>query len=571
MKSAGQTVIENETKFGNEAPSHGRAAIRSAWERPKGERSTPSVDASTVEAFARAIVKPGGDALLIDSDNESLGLVEIAETQGRVFAVDVAEDIFAVDFDGASMHVIHDLRTELAAWNIHHIFLESGRDGHYHVFARVSDPNRLRELQCRWGSRRKEGVDIRRWIRPPLSPHRSGLAPRLISPETPEEALRVLRRPSTDSVVEMPRLADEIDEVLRLGTSAVRTYRSRSEMLMALTVARVNARFSKESIWRLLIDPKNRGGEKLQEMRQRSGERAARRYFGHGYDRALDFVRSSPAFRDRSEAMAALANIERAASRHHWRGRARKTDRVVLIAHLNLASRLGSLSYGFSAREIADAAGVSAATAWRSSARLVKDGWINRPRRDQRHDGEAAKWKLIGRPSVLTETIPTHRGCEEGCFTKDTDLAADAFRSLGGLGKAKQVIWESLSQPQTAKELKGRFQYRQSKSVYIHLKVLRRWGLVDCNAGIWRQLRPDLDGVADLLGVRGAGQRQREQHAREREDFRNRRESERRPLQIIDQTTGEVIDPRKPEPNEMATVVARPINSIPDDDTQFSF
>jgi len=358
MKSAGQTVIENETKFGNEAPSHGRAAIRSAWERPKGERSTPSVDASTVEAFARAIVKPGGDALLIDSDNESLGLVEIAETQGRVFAVDVAEDIFAVDFDGASMHVIHDLRTELAAWNIHHIFLESGRDGHYHVFARVSDPNRLRELQCRWGSRRKEGVDIRRWIRPPLSPHRSGLAPRLISPETPEEALRVLRRPSTDSVVEMPRLADEIDEVLRLGTSAVRTYRSRSEMLMALTVARVNARFSKESIWRLLIDPKNRGGEKLQEMRQRSGERAARRYFGHGYDRALDFVRSSPAFRDRSEAMAALANIERAASRHHWRGRARKTDRVVLIAHLNLASRLGSLSYGFSAREIADAAGV---------------------------------------------------------------------------------------------------------------------------------------------------------------------------------------------------------------------
>src|SRR6266566_4205465 len=57
--------------------------------------------AQVLKALALAVVRPGGNALLIDTDNRSGGWVRLEEAvvSGCAFAVEVADNVFAGDGD----------------------------------------------------------------------------------------------------------------------------------------------------------------------------------------------------------------------------------------------------------------------------------------------------------------------------------------------------------------------------------------------------------------------------------------------------------------------------------------
>ena len=159
-----------------------------SFESPSGNCTLPP---ELVEAFALAVVRHNGRALLIDSSNRGLGWVPIAEAVSHCFAVEPAPDVLPGDFDhfdGEDRATA--LASDLAACGLHAVVVASGRPGHTHLFARIADAALLDRFKMR---ARALGGHIPNAIRPPGAAHRLGLPVRLIDPTDPQEALRVLR------------------------------------------------------------------------------------------------------------------------------------------------------------------------------------------------------------------------------------------------------------------------------------------------------------------------------------------------------------------------------------------
>ena len=73
-------------------------------------------------------------------------------------------------------------------------------------------------------------------------------------------------------------------------------------------------------------------------------------------------------------------------------GRAAATDRALMTAHLDLATRLRKSRYNASVRELADLSGLTIASVSRSNRRLRRDGWLSRIGREGR--GYSITWEL---------------------------------------------------------------------------------------------------------------------------------------------------------------------------------
>ena len=113
----------------------------------------------------------------------------------------------------------------------------------------------------------------------------------------------------------------------------------------------------------------------------------------------------------------------------------------------------------------------------------------------------------------------------------DSHVAADAFR-WGVLGKSAWRVWRLL--PTDGATTVAAI----ADALGLHPITVRRvvcrlaaHGLARrCDAKGWQRLHRDLDEVAGALGKLGAGQRQREQHAEQRAEYRELMARRRRPL-----------------------------------------
>lgn len=184
-----------------------------------------------VLAFAQAIARPGGKALLIDEHNKAVRWVslEAAAENGMAFAVDVANDIVAIDADhpGREPDVIH-LAELVERDGCSPVLVNSGRPGHLHLFARVGDPKPRDRYKRRARALR---LDVRQTIRPPLAPHRLGLPVSLRSPADPAAALAALAPHHRAARPLAPKWMD----LLRTGNHAEYGYPSRSHAIQAFT------------------------------------------------------------------------------------------------------------------------------------------------------------------------------------------------------------------------------------------------------------------------------------------------------------------------------------------------
>lgn len=93
-------------------------------------------------------------------------------------------------------------------------------------------------------------------------------------------------------------------------------------MIQAIADATVNAGLSEAWLLKVLLDEKNRGGEKIQELARKKGEREAQRYVAMVYRNARKFVAAHPPFGRRPDVLAKIDEIERGAASdtERWKG-----------------------------------------------------------------------------------------------------------------------------------------------------------------------------------------------------------------------------------------------------------
>jgi hypothetical protein len=367
-------------------------------------------DRVVVEAFAGAIVRPRGKALLILPDNRGGGWVPIREavSTGSAFAVEVDGDILAFDADEPNhVPIIEAAARRLRSAGCIPVTVASGRVGHLHLFARVPD-SVLRAAVA--AEARASGLPPRKTIRPPLSPHRQGLPVALVEPADVPQALRALR-----PTLRARDLSPRIRALLRNGDRE-RRYATQSEVVQAIVQGCAHAEWPEGRIFAALTSPHNVGGEKVQEKLAQGDERAARRYVEHSVRKARDLRQhgTSPALR--RAMLDAIDQIAKEIERHAWPGMAGATDYTVLAAHLAIAHAACSTTYTASVRQIAEGAEVTPATAHRAHGRLIRGGWLQVVTIG--YGRFATAWRLgtpVDQPrDALDNTTPALRGgCED--------------------------------------------------------------------------------------------------------------------------------------------------------------
>lgn len=206
---------------------------------PSSAPYEPVASAALREAFARAIAyREDLLAGLINADNTLNDWVSIAKAiqAEQAFFVEVDVDVLAIDGDDPALaDNLYDIGSELTTAGERPVVLESGQSGRLHLFCRVRDGILHERLRQR---ARQLGLDVRYQIRPPLSPHRLGLVPRLMLPADPQEALSALQ-PSN-----LRRRRDLSPRMRELLETGVNPRGSRSQGIISLAVSAVNARWT---------------------------------------------------------------------------------------------------------------------------------------------------------------------------------------------------------------------------------------------------------------------------------------------------------------------------------------
>ncbi len=486
------------------------------------DNAVQSYPADAIRALAFAVANPGAKALLLGPDNrarvsasgkkEFIPLMQ-ACLSGESYTVEVQPDIIALDADDEERGLMleNDLAPYLQNRQPSPVLIASGRAGNRHLFVRVDDAETRAKIED-WS--RKHGIDVRTSIRPPLSPHRSGFPVRLIAPASIDDAIKALA-PTRKS----RKLSDRIFSLLRSGDTSGR-YGSRSEVVQAITLGAINAGFPKRWLGTLLLDKRNLGGLKVQEIERKEGRDAAAQYIHRCYLKGLEFADAHPVFSYSKAVTRFISALRSEVDKSFGPGRAAATDRAIFLAHLEIAERCGRTEYRASLREIAEKAGVGLTTVRQSSNRLINSGHLRLVK--PTYGCTSTTWKIEERS--LTYNL-TSWGCEKDCTRTFASSTQEDVWRWGALGKTKARIWSMLDGDKSS-DLAHRLG-TSMRAIQLHLKGLANAGLAARQPdGGWRRIERDLRKVASELGVEGIGERQRMRHHIEREVFALRRNAQ---------------------------------------------
>ncbi len=312
----------------------------------------------------------GQRVAVVTQDNKRGDWLELAEAvrDGRAYMGQVDPEVLALDCDPTERPQAADgvlvVREALERYALQCV-LDSGREGHQHLFARVRDPTVRAELAALAQSR---GLDVRQVIRLPLSPHRLGHPVRLREPAMVEEAAGVLARRSRRP------LNPHMQRVLETGLSH---HYSNSDRLQALCTAMVQADWTPGEAFQELRD--HPVGESLRRVERQGRDPYA--YFLTSWRTAAAYVRDRPALAGPQEATVELAALRERVQRHPWPGAQGATQRMVLTALIDIALRVGSVEVNASDRQLVEATSRSRPKAIRGARQALEgDGWLRRTR-----------------------------------------------------------------------------------------------------------------------------------------------------------------------------------------------
>ena len=506
-----------------------------SWAEPG---PTGGGSAAPVGVLAGLVARRGERARLLDTDNSAEGWIDVAAaaSSGVAFFVEVAPWILALDADTHEASVaLEDLATDLIEHGHRPVVVASGRPGNRHLFVVLANEAH-RSHWARLAA--SDGIDVRRHIRPPLSPHRNGRRVELIYPGGVAEAVDSLAPPP--QVSGGRRLSANMASLLRHGQHPGRSYTSRSEIVQALATGALNAGWNYARFQNALLDPNNLGGARYQEMLARDYTHADR-WLQTCWTKAEAFVGRRPAKTEPSKPMLeVLASIRTSATNHRWPGRTASTDRAIFLALCDFAESGGQIS-GFAAgvRAVGIEAGVSSpSTARKALRRLTEAGWIR-----QLHQGSgsfASLWALSTTPPLtanyqqtsphqLRETNPLPTGgCEKGGQVREVhslDPGNDAFRwaSIGkSAGRLLEVL-ETAPEALSTKELAGAVGMSPGGTWRVLQRLETVEGLIQRSkqGRAWHYAlscdltAPMLDTIAEEMGQAGRREQERTRYADE--------------------------------------------------------
>ncbi len=162
---------------------------------------------------------------------------------------------------------------------------------------------------------------------------------------------------------------------------------------------------------------------------------------------------ASPLYRSAVEARQRIGELAAEARTWPWKGRSGRTDRDVLSAIHDAATKVGTDSVDVSTRDIALQAGVTARTAATSLKRLEAAGWLSRAPAAWKR-GHAVRYKLGSQPLQYY----TH----DSLGVVEVHVCRNATQHAGReiwvrLGKAAHALYQVLDvAPMTARELARR-------------------------------------------------------------------------------------------------------------------
>ncbi|WP_156993964.1 hypothetical protein [Pseudonocardia acaciae] len=455
-----------------------------------------------VESLALAVVRAGGNALLISPDNTSDGFVSIRDAveSGRAFTVEVKRGLIALDLDSPELVELGERARKLCEDSgLSTLTVASGQDGRRHLF--VWAGSQVEAVTDHLRAEGFPGVAFRKSIRPPLAPHRLGLEPALIRPESVVEALEVLGPPDR-----FRNLSDADIRLIEEGDTEGRFDGNRSAMALSIAARMRLSGGSLDEFRAAMLNRDNAGGAKAHELQDQRRDVDA--FLVRTWDKAANAATFAP--EPVGDVVGSVVAAVHAAS---WSGRSGLTDRAVMLALCSLAVEHGTREPTFGVRRITEVAQLgSDQTTRKALARLVAAGCLARIENGPRQaDGYRFR---RGSETTALATVPP--GIEvTDAVIPDPWVWHPAFRAGSGLGKSAGLVWSALRRhgPQTVPSL-VEMTHRGKTTVKDAVKRLAAFGLAEKTEEGWRAIgdETDLDRIAEQTGAADKARRQADSH-----------------------------------------------------------
>lgn len=295
-----------------------------------------------------------------------------------------------------------------------------------------------------------------------------------------------------------------------------RTTARQPGVVMSYAVRLANRDYERHQIVEALMSD-----EEVLRLQQSAGAAKARRFAETTAEKALAFVRTNPAIRDRQAALIRILELEAFADALPWGLYGGPGPRRALEAMFVVAENLGGVEFGLALRQHAEIAGQSFERIRTHRASLDSLGWIRRNPRDR--PGKTSRFALR-RPSHIQPLPP--RGLNVGHREDRAWMPHDAFRE-DALGDEGWYVLSLIFAPTSLRELASRSGFDEDALEAI-VGPLVRGGVVDLDdAGRCFRVEavlPRLDDLADRCGTAGQAKADRARHRRDREEFRGRQD-----------------------------------------------
>lgn len=301
-------------------------------------------------------------------------------------------------------------------------------------------------------------------------------------------------------------------------------YASRSEAVMAVTLAMVNARWDWPDYYAAMTDETNglsAWALRRSGSRRRRSRRDAYRRLARTWDKAVARVQDRPAVRTRTEIRQQIALMMDRAKWWGWTGRTKVLDQRLLAAIHRRFAKLGKLVWSISVREASWWTGRGLSTVARALHRLVERGWLRLESPGHlKADGTAlaATYRLVCPDQEIREVGscsensharrggPSSGGGVPVCDTSGVDV-------FSALGLHAAHLYDALSTgSMSARELAEMTGLHRS-TVYRQAPRLIEAGLVVKDEhGLYHRTEQDLDKAAAELGVVGHAEAKRRRY-----------------------------------------------------------
>lgn len=429
------------------------------------------------------ITKPNSKVFYLAADNSAQCVdvtIETAWLSNRPFFIEVDDSVIAVDYDDEYNCNSQQYKFRSYVNNLlkrDPVTCNSGRGVHQFLRLSPSEMHLKEDLihMARWN-----GGDVRKTIRPPLSPHRRGLPVSFyMNYETPLSAIE--RLGGVDSLP-MVNMLEHIPPALMDRISGAFVHIDRSREIIEVMSELYREGVSEAVIYKLfrhsnmpicdkLLEKADKDREKYVETQLKQAKRHARLCGQHTitvdnsiYAEIEDYVRSEMQFPDRSGPY----------------------KRDILLAMIFFARKCGNRIFHASVRDLCLVSEIATAGAvLRNIDQMVKDGLVERV-----HPGryrQAAKYRIL-----IQATTRTHSsgGVSKNVISRSTRISSqvipDLFRStrrrgVRTMGKTAGLVLDwirAAAGPETPREL-GQRMGRPVANLRRYIQMLDTVGLID--------------------------------------------------------------------------------------------